>query len=390
MRAIDLGIAALLLAAACEPAPEPAVGAAPGEPLPGLTEDEHGRFLAGQAVFERPVIAAEGLGPLFNAERCSDCHEVPATGGAGFRVLVVKATRSEAASCDLLVAEGGDNIQQRATAALAAHGIALEQMPARADAVARVTAPPLFGAGLVEAIPDGAILALADPDDADGDGISGRVARTADGRIGRFGRKGELATALDFIDTALRFELGLTTPGNPHEERPNGAALPPDADPVPEPEIDERGMGLLTDYVHFLAPPAAEAATDAVRDTIEEGATSFTGIGCGKCHTPSLETGAHAVAALSGRTARLYSDMLLHDMGPELADVCGPDAAPAEYMTTRLWGLRHRSQYLHDGRALSLESSIEAHGGEAATSRDAYRALTPARRELLLRFLRSL
>lgn len=390
MRPWTLIVAGLLLTAACEPSAEPAVSAEPGEPLPGLTEDERGRFLFGKGVFERLVIPEEGLGPLYNAERCSDCHEVPVTGGAGFRVAVVKATRFQAPTCDLLVAEGGDNIQQRATAALATHGITAEQVPASANGVVRVIAPPLFGAGLVEAIPDEAIEALADPDDADGDGISGRIARTADGRIGRFGRKGEMPGALDFIDTALRFELGLTTPMHPREEGPNGAALPEGADPVPEPEIDERGMGLLADFVHFLAPAAREVTAGAANDSIDEGSLIFVEVGCAKCHVPTLHTGENPVAALSRKTAHLYSDMLLHDMGPDMADVCGPDAAPAEYMTTRLWGLRYRGQYMHDGRAADVESSIDAHGGEAAASRDAYRTLEPGRREMLLRFLRSL
>jgi CxxC motif-containing protein (DUF1111 family) len=383
-------ISAALLLAACTPSAEPAVSAGPGEPLPGLTEAERGRFLFGKGVFERLVTPEEGLGPLYNAERCTACHEIPATGGAGFRVLVVKATKYENGACDVLGNAGGDNIQQRATAALALHGITREQIPPDANGVVRVTAPALFGAGLVEAIPESAILALADPDDADGDGISGRAARTADGQLGRFGRKAEQPTAAGFIDTALRFELGLTTPLNPHEEEPNGTDVPAGVDPMAEPEIDAHGIDLLTDYVHFLAPPAREMTQGAVDDSIDEGSLTFSEIGCAKCHTPTLRTGDNDVEALNRRTAHLYSDMLLHDMGPELADVCGPDAAPAEYLTTRLWGLRYRSQYLHDGRTTRLEDAIEAHAGESAASRAAWRALSADRRTMLLRFLRSL
>ncbi|MGD8276520.1 MAG: di-heme oxidoredictase family protein [Gemmatimonadota bacterium] len=383
-------ICAAVLLAACKPSVEPTVTAEPGEPLPGLTEAERGRFLFGKGVFERLVTPEEGLGPLYNAVRCSECHEVPATGGAGFRVRVVKATKYENGSCDLLVNEGGDNIQQRATAALAALGITREHIPADANGTAHVTAPALFGVGLVEAIPEATVLANADPDDADGDGISGRAARTADGRLGRFGRKAEQPTALEFIDTALRFELGLTTPMNPHEEMPDGVELPAGVDPLPEPEIDAHGIDLLTDYVHFLAPPARELAHGAVKDSIDEGSLTFVEIGCAKCHTPTMHTGDNEVAALDRKTAHLYSDMLLHDMGPELADVCGPDAAPAEYLTTRLWGLRYRGQYMHDGRTARIEDAIEAHGGESAASRDAWRALTADRRAMLLRFLRSL
>ncbi len=390
MRPRTCWFCAAILLAACKPSAEPTVTAEPGEPLPGLTEAERGRFLIGKGEFERPVTPGEGLGPLYNAERCSDCHEVPVTGGAGFRVLVVKATKYENDTCDLLVAEGGDNIQQRATAALAVHGITQEQVPRDATGVARLTAPALFGVGLVEAIPEATILAGADPDDADGDGISGRAARTADGRLGRFGRKAGQSTALAFIDMELRFELGLTTPMNPHEEKPDGHDLPDGVDPLPEPEIDAHSMDLLTDYVHFLAPPAREVAHGAVKDSIDEGSLTFVEIGCAKCHTPTMHTGDNEVAALDRKTAHLYSDMLLHDMGPDLADVCGPDAAPAEYLTTRLWGLRHRARYMHDGRTARLEDAIEAHGGESAASRDAWRALPADRRTVLLRFLRSL
>jgi len=383
-------ICAALLLAACRPSAEPTVEAAPGEPVPGLTEAERGRFLFGKGVFERLVTPEEGLGPLYNADRCSACHEVPVTGGAGFRVPVVKATRYENGTCDLLVSEGGDNIQQKATPALAVYGFTREHVPADANGQARVMAPALFGVGLVEAIPEATILANADPDDADGDGISGRAGRTADGRLGRFGRKAEQPTARDFIDTALRFELGLTTPKNPHEEKPDGRDLPAGVDPLPEPEIDAHGIDLLTDYVHFLAPPAREVVHGAVKDSIDEGGLTFVEIGCARCHTPTMHTGENEVAALDRKTAHLYSDMLLHDMGPDLADVCGPDAAPGEYLTPRLWGLRYRSQYMHDGRATRLEDAITLHGGESSASREAWLALAPERRAMLLRFLRSL
>jgi len=133
-----------------------------------------------------------------------------------------------------------------------------------------------------------------------------------------------------------------------------------------------------------------EAVHGAAKDSIDEGSLTFVEIGCAKCHTPTMHTGENDVAALSRKTAHLYSDMLLHDLGPGLADVCGPDAATGEYLTTRLWGLRYRSQYLHDGRTTRVEDAIEAHAGEAADSRDGWRALTADRRAMLLRFLRSL
>lgn len=369
---------------------EPGVGAEPGRPLPHLTEDQLGRFLLGKAVFERLTVPEEGLGPLYNAERCSACHDVPVTGGSG-PLLVLKATRFEGGRCDLLTDEGGDNVQQRATPLLAARGVPREAIPRRATATTRATGPSLYGLGLVEAIPDDAILKREDPDDADHDGISGRAPRTPDGRIARFGRKGEAATVLDFVDTALRFELGLTTPLHPAEETVNGTAVPPATDPKPEPEIDARGMNLLADFVRFLAPPArALPASRAARDSVAQGEGLFGSTGCASCHVPVLHTGRSAIAALDRRPVPLYSDLLLHDMGPGLADVCGSSASPSEYRTARLWGLRYRELLLHHGGARSAREAIAFHGGEAAAARTAFERLAPAQQATLLRFLASL
>ena len=209
-----------------------------GDPVAGLDSGQRGRFLLGRALFERLATADEGLGPLYNAERCSDCHDQPVVGGGGTRVRVVKATRFADGRCDLLVAAGGDNIQRRATDLLVAHGMGPEEVPAAATATSRVTAPPLFGLGLLEAVPDDVLLEWADPDDRDGDGISGRLPRLADGRTARFGRKGDASTVRDFVMTALRFELGFTVPGHTAEEPVNGVPIPPGADPMPDPEID--------------------------------------------------------------------------------------------------------------------------------------------------------
>lgn len=394
-------------AAACDgsrPADLPAV--APGEPLPGLEPAARGRFFLGRALFERLATADEGLGPLYNAERCSGCHDEPATGGGSARVPVVKATRFADGRCDLLESEGGDNIQRRATELLAAHGVGPERVPEAATATARVIAPPLLGLGLVEAVPEDVLAEREDPRDADGDGISGRLPRLPDGRAARFGRKGEAATVEDFVDTALRFELGFTTPAHPAEEPRNGVPVPPEADPMPDPEIDQQTLELLTDYVRFLAPPAPagadvdaglapEAPAGAEADLAQGGAI-FRQIGCESCHREQMRTGptpadpARHPDPLANQTIRPYSDFLLHDLGPALADVCGRDAAPAELRTAPLWGLRHRRRFLHDGRASDLASAVAAHGGEATAARDAFSALPPEGRAALLRFLASL
>ncbi len=298
----------------------------PGTALGNLTESELGRFLFGKALFDRLTTPEEGLGPLFNEPRCVSCHDVPASGGSG-PPLVRKATRFTNGACDLLESLGGDNVQRRATPLLQAMGIEAEQIPRTATDTVSVTAPSLFGLGLVEAILDETLLRYADPDDVDGNGVSGRVGRTAAGRVGRFGRKGEIATIRDFVDTALRFELGLTTVAHPMEETLNGITLDPLTDPMQDPEIDDRGLNALTDYSRYLAAPSRETQlTTAARDSVTSGDQIFRDIGCADCHTPMLATGAHSVSALHEQPVPLYSDLLLHDMGPELADVCGENA----------------------------------------------------------------
>ncbi len=372
-----------------------------GDPTANLDAGDRGRFLLGRALFERLATPDEGLGPLFNAERCSDCHDQPVVGGGGARIRVVKATRFADGRCDLLHAEGGDNIQRRATDLLAAHGLGPERIPAAATASARVTAPPLFGLGLIGAVPDAVLLEAADPDDRDGDGISGRLPRLPDGRSARFGRKGDAATLRDFVVSALRFELGFTTPAHLDEIAVNGVPVPPGADPARDPEIDPVALGQLTDYLRFLAAPAPDRdLPDAARDTVARGQALFRQIGCTSCHRETLvtavadtpaSTGAGSVAApLADRTIRPWSDLLLHDMGEGLANVCGSDAAPAELRTAPLWGLRHRNLFLHDGRASDLPAAIRAHGGEAAAIRDAFLALPAEAQADLIRFLRSL
>lgn len=363
----------------------------PGESVAGLSTGERGRFLLGRALFERLATADEGLGPLYNAERCSDCHDQPMVGGGGTRIRVLKATRFVDDRCDLLLAEGGDNIQRRATDLLIAHGMGPEEVPAAATATARVTAPPLLGLGLLEAVPDEVLLEWADPDDGDGDGISGRLPRLADGRTARFGRKGDASTVRDFVDTALRFELGFTTSEHPREQAVNGVPVPPAADPMPDPEIDAPTLAQITDYVRFLAPPTPERELPAAtRDTIAQGAALFRQIGCTSCHREELRTGPAGTPALADRTITPYSDMLLHDLGQALADVCGFDASPGELRTAPLWGLRHRDLLLHDGRAADVPAAISAHGGEATAARDAFLALPREAQRAVIRFLLSL
>ena len=278
----------------------------------------------------------------------------------------------------------------QATPALRAHGIDRQAMPTMATEVGRFTPPFLFGLGLVEEIPEETILAAADSSDADGDGISGRAGRTRAGRLARFGRKAEFATIREFIENALLLEMGITTPSLPNEAA-GGQALTSNADPARDPEVDHETVTLLTSFVRLLAAPSrASPRSSAHGDSIRIGSRLFDALECTACHTPEMRAGLSDVDALSKTRVALYSDLLLHDMGRALADVCGPAATPAETRTEMLMGLRHRDRLLHDGRTSDLREAIAAHGGEAQRARDAFTRLPWAAQEHLLKFLRSL
>jgi CxxC motif-containing protein (DUF1111 family) len=244
--------------------------------------------------------------------------------------------------------------------------------------------PFLFGLGLVEAVPDEVLIANAERS-------GGRPGRDRDGRLARFGRKAEHATLESFIAGALRHEMGLTTPVHPSELPLDGRPLPPELDPAPDPEIDAATLARFVDFVRFLAPLPRLVPTDPTdRDWVDRGERIFHGIGCAECHVPHLETGRNRSAALDRKRVYLYSDLLLHDMGPERAGACGIAASPSELRTEPLMGLGHRRMLLHDMSATSIPEAIEAHGGRAANARAGFRALGDLEREFLIRFLRTL
>jgi CxxC motif-containing protein (DUF1111 family) len=366
----------------------PAPTAAPGEPLPGLTSAHIREFQAGRALFQRTFSATEGLGPTFNEPRCVSCHDVPTIGGAGADD-VRKATRFDNGRCNLLLEQGGDMFQTQVTDALRSGGFGAEAVP-RGATVGLIVAPALYGAGLIEAVPDETILDRADPDDANQDGISGRPGISSDGRVGRFGWKASFATITHFVQSALHGEMGLTTRAFPNESPIGPHSLPSGSDPTPDPEIDDTSVGELASFVRLLAPAASDSASAAARDSIREGRRVFEQLGCDDCHRPELRTRAGEVEPMSRKRVALYSDLLLHDMGPENASICTSGAEPSEWRTAPLMGLHLRVRYWHDGRAHSAESAIRAHGGEAARARDQFMVLTEQQRAVLFSFLGSL
>jgi len=370
---------ALVTAASCPPPVKP------GDPLRGLTAEELDRFHRGQEVFERVFTPETGLGPLFNADACGECHETPVVGGVGDEIEL-HATAFHDGFCDPLADSGGPVFQQKVTPALqAALGIDQEPVPVGAHRANRST-PAVFGFGLLDAVPDHDILLRADPDDKNHDGISGRPNRNFDGRLGRFGRKALVPTLREFNTGAFTIEIGITSPALPTEETIGGRPVPPSADPAPDPEITEEDVNLADDFVRFLAPPLP-LPLDLEG---ERGKIIFGTIGCVACHAPSLATGDNKVRALRYKQVYAYTDLLLHDMGPERADMCLGLAEPAEFRTEPLMGLRLREKFLHDGAAATIEEAIELHAGEAAGATSRFRKLSARERAAVLKFLGSL
>jgi CxxC motif-containing protein (DUF1111 family) len=253
--------------------------------------------------------------------------------------------------------------------------------------------PALVGLGLLEAVPQEAILAAADPEDRDGDGLSGRVQWGIDpvtGRpaLGRFGWKARQPTLLAQTAAALAQDLGV---------RSRLAAPRAGAEPVRMPRegmVPDHQVAVLADYLRALAVPARrEDGAPAVR----RGAALFQESGCAGCHRPRWTTGeARGWPELSRQEIYPYTDLLLHDLGPALAEGAGEaGAARREWRTAPLWGLgllpvvSGPVGLLHDGRARTVEEAILWHGGEAVAARERFRKLAPDQREALVRFVLS-
>jgi CxxC motif-containing protein (DUF1111 family) len=273
----------------------------------------------------------------------------------------------------------------------------LRSFRTEATVMAKRVTTPAFGAGLVEAIPDETILALADPEDRDGDGVSGWAhvvfdPATRRDRVGRFGWKAQVATVLTFSADASQGEMGITNDLFSNEQAPNGdsnrlAQCDPVADPEDQvdPTTGRRFIDKLAHFQQLLGPPPRGAITADVM----QGEQVFKAIGCATCHVAVMMTGASDVAALSVKPALLYSDLLLHDVGTGDGIVQG-QASGRELRTPPLWGLRFRQLFVHDGRGATMEQAITQHGAEATPSRMKFERLSPAERQQLLAFLNSL
>lgn len=368
-------------------APPPPIGEVIGDPIPELTAAERAAARRGRPLFDAVFEAEDGLGPLFNGSSCATCHIQPASGGSSDRTIRMATRLLPDRSCDDLETLGGPVYQNLRTLPLRqAIGPGKEEIPPEATDRTERVAPDLFGFGLLDAIPESTILSLADPADLDGDGISGRPNRAPDGRLGRFGRKAIVPTLAEFNAGAFFIEVGLTSPAHPDDVGGTGQPLPPDTDPAPDTELTALQVAQVDTFIRFLSPPfRAPGGPAAAR-----GEQLFSDIGCDGCHVPTLRTGNHPIAAMANREVAAYTDLLLHDMGPGLRDVCQGLASPTEFRTEPLMGLRLNQLLMHDGRAVTIAQAVDLHGGEATASRVAYRGLSEADRNALLEFLGTL
>ena len=376
----------------------------PGDPLPALRTEQQALFNAGGIVFAHEFVASEGLGPVYIERSCVSCHAQGGIGGSDslddsnhfvqrFFTLGIDGTYNPLESL------GGDILQTKSIAGLQPGcGVLPESIPALATITSKRNPQALFGSGLIEAIPDATILGGAVDQ---GDGVKGRANLDDSGRRpGRFGWKAQGVSLVPFIAKVFRDIMGITTPWSPIENMAQGQPVLPgcsDADvgaPTPN-DPDGSFVYSVSAWVALLAPPQPKNMdSEATR-----GEHVFISVGCNKCHTPTMLTGdynlplagnpAMHIEALSNKPVALYSDLLLHDMGPDLDDQVRVRLAKGrDFRTAPLWGLQLRIRFLHDGRARSPDEAIRMHGGEAQIIRDRYYVvLAEDDRKAVLKFL---
>jgi CxxC motif-containing protein (DUF1111 family) len=373
----------------------PATAADFGDPLRGLTTEQLERFLAGKEAFEEVEVVADGLGPVFNSDSCVACHDVGATGGGS----AIRETRFGTITDGVfnpLTELGGTLIQRAGIGVQGACDFVGEIVPVPdATIVARRRTTPLFGLGLVDAVPDHYFIELARRQARFKPMTAGRaniVTDLATGRpaVGKFGWKSQVPNLLVFSADAYLNEMGITTPMFPDESCPQGDCSLLDCDPVPGVDDDNEDVELFRDFMSFLAAPPRVRATFQTYRAIAYGSKLFDEIGCADCHVRTLTTGRHEVRALRYKTFQPFSDFLLHDMG-SLGDGIEQDGAKGREMRTQpLWGIRILPTLLHDGSATTIEEAIIAHDGQGRRARERFLALSSERKAKLIQFLNTL
>lgn len=361
-------------------------------PIDGLTSAQLSQFLKGDAAFRETFTTETGLGPIFVATSCANCH---AGDGKGHPFTTLTRFGQTDSTGNKFLHAGGPQLQNRAI-----HGYSPEQIPAGAT-FSKFTPPAVTGLGFLSYVSDADILAMADPNDANGDGISGVPnwitlpsyiipspnAITQNGKyIGRFGKKAAAYNLLHQTVNAYNEDIGITSLYSPIDTY---TGLQTD------PEVSTQTINDVVFYMHTLKAPIPRNQNDP---EVIQGKNIFNQIQCAACHKPTLKTGFSPIEALSYKEFHPYTDLLLHDMGSELDDgYTEGSAKTSEWRTPPLWGLglspnSQGGQYflMHDGRARSIEEAILMHGGEAASSKTLYQNLSQQEKNALLKFLKSL
>lgn len=362
-------------------------------PVEGLSYEQLRRFALGDAAFNNEIFTPEnGLGPGFVATSCGSCHAGDGKGHP-FTTLVRFGQTDETGN--KFLEQGGPQLQNRAIP-----GYKPEQIPAGAT-FSKFTPPANTGLGFLELVADADILAMADPQDLDNDGISGipnyavlpSYVQTLNNAIPlkgkyihRFGKKAAAYNLLHQTVNAYNQDIGITSSFDPMDAYTRM---------VIDPEIPTLTVNNVVFYLQTLKAPIQRNVGNA---EVETGRKLFEKINCSGCHKPTLKTGFSPVAALSNKEFHPYTDLLLHDMGPGLDDGYTEGSAKTfEWRTPPLWGLglSMNSQggsyhLLHDGRAKSIEEAVTLHGGEASASRNSFNQLSGEEKNALLRFLESL
>jgi CxxC motif-containing protein (DUF1111 family) len=376
------------------PSASTVVGSTLGSALAGLTAAEQARFEAGLEEFSTAEEVDEGLGPVFNEEACNVCHDAPVGGTTGR--LETRFGRSRNGNFDPLANLGGSLIQDHAIGRVPTNrGFFFKFVPEFVPRIANVTTSrlttPLFGLGLVDAVPDQTLLALANAEAHNSPRTKGTPHMVVDAgtgatRVGRFGWKAQQATLHTFAGDAYLNEMGITSPDFPDENCPQGNCDILKFNPLPTLNDDGEGVTEFADFMTMLAPPPRGRNTQDV----QQGAKVFMAIGCADCHTPSLTTGPSPISALSNKTFQPFSDFLLHNMGRLGDGIVQGNATGREMRTAPLWGLTSRPVFLHDGRAKTPTAAILFHDGQGAQARQNFLRLRGSQQQDLLAFLRSL
>lgn len=410
--------------------------------IPALTFQERSDFGVGNSFFRQNWVsspasttARDGLGPFFNAHSCSSCHfkdgrgRPPLFPGEDRAGLLLRLTigGQDANGFSLPDPIYGGQLQDHAILGQTAKGqYTISYQPiieTMQDGTVVTLQKPIYtitnlgygplaniyisprianqmvGLGLLESIPESTLLGFADENDTDADGISGRPNYVYDFvsksiKMGRFGWKANQPNVRQQVASALAGDMGITSSLFPNESGPFGV----DLTIIPnggEPEITDNNLNKMVLYSSTLAVPARRNYND---ENVLKGKKTFENIQCTSCHIPKIQTGnTHAITILRNQTIRPYTDLLLHDMGADLADnAVDFKASGSEWRTPPLWGIgllqivNGHTNLMHDGRAKNVEEAILWHGGEGQKAKDKYKKLSVTERQDLLAFINSL